>query len=453
MEIVLTKGASSSLVCLAIVETVDDPSISVRFDSASSLKTEKGDVISGTFAIARYLTRVFPQYHLYGNNILEEAQVDHWLEYSVLQMSQLSADMLTELNGVLSTRTYLVGSVLTMADFAVYAQLNGALLWTRNCGDCPHLNRWFGLLGNHIPIRRAVGKVPSQQNEVQKEKRNEKKEEGGPRTTMEEGGKFIDLPGASEGNVVVRFPPEAGGYLHVGHAKAALLNQYYQLTWKGKLVMRFDDTNPEKEKEEFEKVILEDVDMLGIKPDIFTFTSDHFSTIMAHAEDLIKRGLAFVDDNPQEVMAKEREEKRPSNNRDRSFEQNWRLWQEMVKGSEAGQKCCLRAKMDPTNDNGCLRDPTMYRCKVAPHPRTGETYKVYPTYDFACPIVDSREGVTHALRTTEYHDRDPQYYWFIEKLGIRKPYVWEYSRLNLQNTVLSKRKLTWFVEQGLVDGW
>lgn len=122
-------------------------------------------------------------------------------------------------------------------------------------------------------------------------------------------------------------------------------------------------------------------------------------------------------------------------------------------GSEKGQRCCVRAKIDMQSPNGCLRDPTIYRCKNEPHPRTGTKYKVYPTYDFACPIVDAIEGVTHTLRTMEYHDRDPQFYWFIEALGLRKPYIWEYSRLSMTNTVLSKRKLTWFVEQGLVDGW
>ena len=125
----------------------------------------------------------------------------------------------------------------------------------------------------------------------------------------------------------------------------------------------------------------------------------------------------------------------------------------MVKGSAAGQKCCVRAKIDMSSPNGCMRDPTIYRCKNEPHPRTGTQYKTYPTYDFACPIVDAIENVTHTLRTMEYHDRDDQFYWFIDALKLRKPYIWEYARLNMTNTVLSKRKLTWFVEEGLVDGW
>ncbi|XP_010216482.1 PREDICTED: bifunctional glutamate/proline--tRNA ligase isoform X2 [Tinamus guttatus] len=266
-------------------------------------------------------------------------------------------------------------------------------------------------------------------------------------------GKFVELPGAEMGKVIVRFPPEASGYLHIGHAKAALLNQHYQVNFKGKLIMRFDDTNPEKEKEDFEKVILEDVAMLHIKPDQFTYTSDHFETIMKYAEKLIQEGKAYVDDTPAEQMKAEREQRMESKHRNNCVEKNMQMWEEMKKGTEFGQTCCLRAKIDMNSNNGCMRDPTLYRCKNQPHPRTGSTYKVYPTYDFACPIVDSIEGVTHALRTTEYHDRDEQFYWIIEALGIRKPYIWEYSRLNLNNTVLSKRKLTWFVNEGLVDGW
>ncbi|GFU46023.1 hypothetical protein NPIL_628681 [Nephila pilipes] len=129
------------------------------------------------------------------------------------------------------------------------------------------------------------------------------------------------------------------------------------------------------------------------------------------------------------------------------------MWEEMKKGTDYGKTCCVRAKIDMSSDNGCLRDPTLYRCKAMPHPRTGDKYKVYPTYDFACPIVDSVEGVTHALRTTEYHDRDQQFYWVLDVLKLRKPYIYEYSRLNMTNTVLSKRKLTWFVNEGIVESW
>lgn len=255
------------------------------------------------------------------------------------------------------------------------------------------------------------------------------------------------------GKVVVRFPPEASGYLHIGHAKAALLNQYYQQAFQGKLIMRFDDTNPAKENVHFEQVILEDLEMLQIKPDLFTHTSQYFDLMLGYCEQLMKEGKAYVDDTEPEQMKKEREERVESKNRSNPVEKNLQMWQEMLKGTPLGQKCCVRAKIDMSSHNGCMRDPTIYRCKNEPHPRTGTQYKVYPTYDFACPIVDAIENVTHTLRTMEYHDRDDQFYWFIEALGLRRPYIWEYSRLNMTNTVLSKRKLTWFVESGLVDGW
>merc|ERR1719348_2042006 len=267
------------------------------------------------------------------------------------------------------------------------------------------------------------------------------------------GGKFVDLPGAVMGEVVVRFPPEASGYLHVGHAKAALLNNHYKESFKGKLIMRFDDTTPAKEKEEYEEVILEDLKLLQVKYDHFSRTSDHFETILGYCEKLLKEGKAYVDDTDAETMKIERDAKTKSKNWDNSVEKNMKMWEEMKKGTEAGTKCAVRAKIDMQSLNGCLRDPTIYRCKPESHPATGNKFKVYPTYDFACPIVDSVEGVTHALRTTEYMDRDDQFNWFIDALGLRKPHIWAYARLNLTNTVMSKRKLTWLVETGVVDGW
>jgi len=160
-----------------------------------------------------------------------------------------------------------------------------------------------------------------------------------------------------------------------------------------------------------------------------------------------------VDDTPGDVMKQEREQRIESKNRNNSIEKNIEMWNEMLKGTEFGQKCCVRAKIDMNSNNGALRDPAIFRCKNTPHPRMKDKYKVYPTYDFTSPIVDSIEGITHALRTSEYNDRDAQYYWFCEQLDLRKPLIWDYSRLNMMNTVLSKRKLTWFVEQGIVDGW
>uniref|UniRef100_A0A4W4HEM7 Bifunctional glutamate/proline--tRNA ligase n=1 Tax=Electrophorus electricus TaxID=8005 RepID=A0A4W4HEM7_ELEEL len=412
-------------------------SVSVSVEEGRTNKLIVSDQVqfSDVNSITRYLARLAPTLVLYGSSVMEQTEVDHWLEFSARRLGGESGQVLAlqQLDVALGLRTFLVGHSLTLADLCVWAALQGE---TRSVHDrsFPHVRRWFSFLSSQVPFKDVGSKWAS-------------------KLTKRDVGKFVELPGAEMGKVVVRFPPEASGYLHVGHAKAALLNQHYQVTFKGKLIMRFDDTNPEKEKEDFEKVILEDVAMLQIKPDQFTYTSDHFPTIQRLAEQLLQEGKAYVDDTPPDVMKQEREQRMESRHRNNSVEKNMQMWEEMKAGTDYGLTCCMRAKIDMNSNNGCLRDPTLYRCKNMPHPRTGSTYKVYPTYDFACPIVDSIEGVTHALRTTEYHDRDEQFYWMITALGLRKPYIWEYARLNLNNTLLSKRKLTWFVDQGYVDGW
>ncbi|XP_039913330.1 bifunctional glutamate/proline--tRNA ligase isoform X4 [Hirundo rustica] len=447
----LTVDAGSPpLGALLTVEHVkNDVEISVQEGKETILSVSEQVSFTDVNSIARYLARVAASAGLYGSNLLEHTEVDHWLEFSATKLSTASQfpSAIQELNHCLSLRTYLVGNSLSLADLCVWAVLKDNSTWQEQLeqNKAPvHAKRWYSFLEvqrafQSVGAKWAAG-TPKAKMATEKEKKADV-------------GKFVELPGAEMGKVIVRFPPEASGYLHIGHAKAALLNQHYQVNFKGKLIMRFDDTNPEKEKEDFEKVILEDVAMLHIKPDQFTYTSDHFETIMKYAEKLIQEGKAYVDDTPAEQMKAEREQRVESKHRNNCVNKNLQMWEEMKKGTEYGQTCCLRAKIDMSSNNGCMRDPTLYRCKNQPHPRTGNTYKVYPTYDFACPIVDSIEGVTHALRTTEYHDRDEQFYWIIEALGIRKPYIWEYSRLNLNNTVLSKRKLTWFVNEGLVDGW
>ncbi|XP_037650125.1 bifunctional glutamate/proline--tRNA ligase isoform X1 [Sebastes umbrosus] len=423
-------------------------SVQVSVEEGKDTQLHVSDAIQFNDAnsISRYLARVAPALGLYGANLMEQTEVDHWLEFSARRLcgqSDLSV-ALGELDKALSLRTFLVGHALTLADLSVWAALKGHGEWPSQGKSFSHVNRWFSFLSSQVAFTAVGNKYTSKRAPMRKSSSDEKKQDLG---------KFAELPGAEMGKVVVRFPPEASGYLHIGHAKAALLNQHYQVTFKGKLIMRFDDTNPEKEKEDFEKVILEDVAMLQIHPDQFTYTSDHFLTIMRFGEQLLSEGKAYIDNTPPEQMKQEREQRTESKNRNNTVEQNMKMWTEMKAGTESGQTCCMRAKIDMNSNNGCLRDPTLYRCKNTPHPRTGTTHKVYPTYDFACPIVDSLEGVTHALRTTEYHDRDEQFYWIIDALRLRKPYIWEYARLNLNNTVLSKRKLTWFVDQGYVEGW
>ncbi|XP_074027414.1 glutamyl-prolyl-tRNA synthetase isoform X2 [Leptinotarsa decemlineata] len=406
--------------------------------------------------LARAVAR-FSSSNLHGTNPTEATEIDHWLNISSCILNNKSEinNSLDIINKSLGPVTYLVGKRITIADFSVFWALYVSKQWKdflSKESSLVHVKRWYNFIKSEKSVENTLNYLPSEVIAGPSDKNSRQLEKSKAGNRAQEG-KFVELPGAELGKVVVRFPPEASGYLHIGHAKAALLNQYYQEAFQGKLIMRFDDTNPAKENVHFEKVILEDVAMLDIKPDRFTHTSEYFDLMIEYCEKLLKDGRAYVDDTEAELMKTQREQRIESSNRANSYQQNFALWEEMKKGTEKGQKCCVRAKIDMQSPNGCLRDPTIYRCKNEPHPRTGDKYKVYPTYDFACPIVDSIEGVTHTLRTMEYHDRDPQFYWFIDALGLRKPYIWEYSRLCMTNTVLSKRKLTWFVNEGLVDGW
>jgi glutamyl-tRNA synthetase len=305
-----------------------------------------------------------------------------------------------------------------------------------------NVSRWFRFLEEtHSWLPAAV---TTHEADVQKSKTAKSKE----------GASYeIGLPDTENG-VVTRFPPEPSGYLHIGHAKAALLNDYFaHEKYKGTLLLRFDDTNPSKEKSEFEQSIIEDLAMLGIKADKTSFTSDWFQELYELCIRMIKEGKAYADDTDQDTMRKQRMDGEPSKRRDRSVEESLAVFEEMKKGTPDGLKSCIRAKISVDNPNKAMRDPVIYRCNVQPHHRTGDTWKIYPTYDFCCPIVDSLEGVTHALRTIEYRDRNPQYYWMIDALKLRKPHVWDFARLNFIKTLLSKRKLTKFVEDGVVTGW
>jgi len=263
----------------------------------------------------------------------------------------------------------------------------------------------------------------------------------------------LSLPSAHVGAVVTRFAPEPSGYLHIGHAKAALLAEHFARTYVGKLILRFDDTNPSKEKAEFELAIREDLRLMGIVPDVVTHTSDYFAQLQEFAEELIRRGLAYVDDTDTETMRDERMRGVKSRYRDAGVLENAAKFAEMLAGTAWGVTACLRAKMSVDDANKALRDPVIYRCNAEPHHVHGTRYKAYPTYDFAAPVVDSIEGVTHALRANEYRDRNPQYQWFLTALGLRQVHIWDYSKMNFVYTLLSKRKLKWFVDTGRVSGW
>ena len=259
------------------------------------------------------------------------------------------------------------------------------------------------------------------------------------------------LKGAKEGEVVTRFPPEPSGFLHIGHIKAAMLNYHYAKIYKGKMILRFDDTNPMNEKIEFVENIIKDLNTLEIIPDQVTHTSDYFPQIVQYMEKFLQDGNGYACNCTGEEMKEQRDNGIESPNRSKAPEENLKIFRDMLEGKAEGW--CIRAKMNMQDKAKCLRDPVMYRCKNEVHHRHGDKYKAYPTYDFACPIVDSIEGVTHAMRTIEYHDRNPGYAWIQEKLGLRQVEIYDYSRLNLVSTILSKRSLRWFVEEGIADGW
>lgn len=244
------------------------------------------------------------------------------------------------------------------------------------------------------------------------------------------------------------------GYLHIGHAKAALLNDYFaHEEYKGTLLCRFDDTNPSKEKEEFQTAIVEDLALMGIRPDKTSFTSDYFEELYLYCIKVIKDGNAYCDDTEQEKMKHERWHGIKSERRDSSVAENLDRFEEMKKGSTDGVRWCVRAKISVDDPNKALRDPVIYRCNPEKHHRTGDKWKIYPTYDFCCPIVDSIEGVTHALRTIEYRDRNAQYEWMLKALNLRRVHIWDFARMNFIRVVLSKRKLTKIVENGVAWGW
>lgn len=266
-------------------------------------------------------------------------------------------------------------------------------------------------------------------------------------------GKLV-LKGYEPGmKVCTRFPPEPSGYLHIGHMKAAMMNEYYAHSNGGELVLRFDDTNPLKESAEFVDNIIKDLATVGIVPEKISFTSDYFDLLLEYGDKLIQMGKGYIDDIDPEEMHKGRMDGIESPNRNNSVEKNMEMWNEMKLGTEKGKKCVMRAKIDMQHPNKALRDPSMWRCIDAPHYRTGTKYKVYPLYDFGVSIIDSIEGVTHALRSQEYSDRAPLYDWVVDTFGMRKPIIEVFSRMNFAYVLLSKRNLAEFVQKGLVDGW
>ncbi len=267
-----------------------------------------------------------------------------------------------------------------------------------------------------------------------------------------------DLKNGRFNYIRTRLPPEPNGYLHIGHVKAFMIDYLIARENNGELILRFDDTNPTKEETEFVDAIMEDARWLGIEWVKVTYASDYFDLLYEWAQKLVRMGKAYVDDqSPDEVSANRgtfTEPGKESPYRNRSAEENLDLLERMKNGEFKDGSCVLRAKIDMAHPNLNMRDPVMYRIiHEPPHHRTGSKWKIYPMYDWAHGQNDSMEGITHSLCSLEYRDHRPLYEWFPEQLGVFKPRQIEFARLNLNYTVMSKRKLRRLVEEGHVNGW
>ena len=263
--------------------------------------------------------------------------------------------------------------------------------------------------------------------------------------------------GKNDGRVLTRFPPEPNGYLHIGHAKSICLNFGLAQKYNGKTNLRFDDTNPVTEDIEYVESIKNDIKWLGFQWAEELYTSDYFDTLYGYAVSLIEKGLAYVDDStPEEIAASKgtpTEPGKPTPYRDRTVEENLRLFAEMKDGKYPDGSKVLRAKIDLANPNMHMRDPLLYRIKHAHHHRTGDAWCIYPMYDFAHGQSDSIERITHSVCTLEFIPHRALYDWLIEHIGIFPSKQYEFARLNMTYTVMSKRRLLQLVNEKYVEGW
>ena len=266
-----------------------------------------------------------------------------------------------------------------------------------------------------------------------------------------------DLAEGKFDSILTRFPPEPNGYLHLGHAKSLCINFGLAEKYGGETNLRYDDTNPTKEDTEYVDAIKEDIKWLGFHWAKECYASDYFDQLYEWAEQMIERGQAYVDDQTLEEMRENRgtvdKPGKDSPWRDRSVEENLRLFREMKAGKYADGEKVLRAKIDMAHPNMMFRDPILYRIKHAHHHRTGDKWCIYPMYDFTHGQCDSIEHLTHSICTLEFDVHRPLYDWFIETLGIYPSHQYEFARLNLTYTLMSKRKLLELVQKGLVAGW
>jgi glutaminyl-tRNA synthetase len=263
----------------------------------------------------------------------------------------------------------------------------------------------------------------------------------------------------NDGRVVTRFPPEPNGFLHIGHAKSIVLNFGIAAEYGGRCHLRFDDTNPSTEDVRYVEAIQEDVQWLGYDwGEHLYFASDYFEEMYGYAEELVEKGLAYVDSQSEAEIREGRgtvtQPGAESPYRDRPAEESLELFRRMRTGEFADGEHVLRARIDMTSPNMLMRDPVLYRIRHAHHYRTGDAWCIYPLYDFAHPLEDALEGVTHSLCTLEFENNREFYDWLVENVSVPyRPHQYEFARLNLDFTVMSKRKLLRLVEEGRVGGW
>lgn len=357
-----------ALAAAVLTNTMLDFSISSDHRSRQptmGLPNGEGAVI-GDFAIARYICRrgsntpgLFPESNA------QLGVMDTWIDYAQslmrLDLSQRVPAVALTLMKALQRRTFLVGHTMTLADLCLFAAVGfpADAISFQKCeevlpAEATTAARWVEMMRNSPAVKEAaqlaIGVAGNAEAVFQ---------DGGDLEPLESGMNLLE--GGMPGRVTTRFPPEPSGYLHIGHAKAVLLNDYYARRYNGRLIVRFDDTNPSKEKEEYQQSIVEDLERLGVKPDLISYTSDYFGAIKECAETMIQNGLAYMDDTPQEQMKTERSERKESKNRGQSPEVAMEFFKLMCSGSQEGSVWCLRAKIDMSSDNGTLRDPVLYR--------------------------------------------------------------------------------------------
>jgi glutamyl/glutaminyl-tRNA synthetase len=462
----LCKGRHSP-----ILKDVSFIPVNEKFHPQPELKlTPRGGFkIQGIFPIAKCLARLDPILYAHFDPY-DSAIIDHWLES--LQYCDTSDEahlaLFKQADTHLHERQSFAGDPFSVADFAFWIYLND---YVNNHPDFdllmfPNLCRWYDFCYNDahfVPLKElvalqaenliattlSVSEPSSSSSSSTTHRAISPSSLGKVQTGFKT--KQLSLPGVKYGEVVTRFPPEPSGFMHLGHCKAAFVNFLTAQKYAGKMLLRFDDTNPAAAKQVYVDAFIQDLADLQISYCQLTYTSDYFDLLIEWCEKMLTEGHFYVDQSTDEEIQAQRADLATSPYRDSSIAENLERWKAMVNGED--NSSVVRAKIDPAHPVGCLRDPNMFRTSSHPHYRTGNKFHVYPLYDFACPIIDSLEGVTHAFRSNEYHDRNALYAWMFEKTKLRPVYLLDFARLNLSYTLLSKRKLNWFVQNKLVDGW